>query len=220
MNKIVENLCDALAAVGTTTLAVSSTSPEGALIMAASQPVVGGFFKTIVDSVGQLITSRGEQRINVMAQVAYETLQQNWNKGNVFRNDELFVRLNNGQCKFDDIFEDIIRAVSSDCDHTKSAIYGRFLGNIPFHPECKINKLRNMRDTIQNLTSFELCVLSLYNKRIYLGTMEIDRYIKKNPESIASDLVVALRKLSANSCLSRINPIKMSAEIYNYIISF
>lgn len=219
MNRIVDNLCDGLAAVGAAAMASASSSPEGVLVMAVAEPVVGGFFKTIIDSVGQLITSRGERRIDFMAQVAYDTLQQNLNKGLAYRNDDLFIRLENGLCKFDDILESIIRAVSSDCDQTKSAIYGRFLGNIPFHPEFKINKLRNMRDTIHNLTSFELCVLSLYFSHIYLGTMEIDRYIETNPYSVATDLVVALRKLSSNSCLSKIIPSKMSAEIYNYIIS-
>ncbi|MBO5628948.1 MAG: hypothetical protein J5965_07690 [Aeriscardovia sp.] len=218
MNKIVDNLCDGLAAAGTAAIAATSSSPEGALVMEVAAPFAGGFLKAVVNSVERLITSRGEQRIDVMAHVAYETLQQNLHKGLSYRKDNLFIRIKD-QCEFEEIFEGIIRAVSSDCDQAKSAIYGRFLGNIPFHPECKINKLRNMKDTIQSLTSFELCVLSLYYKRVYLGTMEIDKYIDENPDSIASDIFVALKKLSTNSCLSSIVPTKMTAEVLNYVIS-
>lgn len=219
-NKYVDLMADMLGVASSGALMYNSKTPEASLVASISAPIVSYTAKNIIGEIfNDKATEREFRRFKISSETASKAFKKNIEKGLPIRNDGLFERSENGECKFDDVLEAVLKSIKDDTETLKSEIYGRFLGNIPFREDLDYVLLLNMRKTLDNLSFTELCILRLFNENRFTGINKIQHYFFNNQNSLVYEVYTGLLKMTANGVLVAKPPFGLGDTIGNLEIS-
>lgn len=220
LKKYLDLMADMLGVASSGALVYNAKTPEAGMVASVSAPVVSYTAKSIIGEIfNDKATERECRRFKISSETASKTFKKNIEKGLPIRNDGLFERSEEGECKFDDVLEAALKSIKDDTETLKSEIYGRFLGNIPFREDLDYVLLLKMRETLDNLSYTELCILRLFNENRFTGINKIQQYFFNNQNSLVYEVYTGLLKMTANGVLVAKPPFGLGDTIGNLEIS-
>jgi hypothetical protein len=140
--------------------------PPGIIIGAVGGAAISAIFSKAGKEIKERFLSKREtERIGAVSLFAIDKINENFNAGQLLRDDDFFQKESEGiRSAADEILEKTLIAAQRETEENKIKYFGNLLGNISFHAEVgKIEANRLIR-IAQDLSFNQMCILAFVNE--------------------------------------------------------
>lgn len=141
--------------------------PPGALIAAASGPVLSEAIKNgCLEIKDRYLAPREKIRIGAAAAFAISEIKSNLEGGKKIRNDDFFKKDFSNRSKAEEIFEGVLIKSKNDHEEKKIKYYGNLFANIAFYQHIDIGTANSFLTIAERLTYQQIVLLTIFGRKL------------------------------------------------------
>lgn len=167
----------------------------GGPVGAAMGAITGGIVQISADSLRRRISSRQTTRIGILLNSTKNTLSARLMNGETRRQDDFFEKNNGAYSHYEEMLEDLLRAVTETIEERKIPFMANMLARFILSDDYQVYKMRDLIRRVEDLSFLQLKLLVITvdesakqkNRLIWIGN--------KTHERRALDLVLENNRL-------------------------